>query len=336
MSVTWSVNNLVTQRVEYDGLADESSTVTFDYDDRDRLISEERTGQNPYDISYTYDQLGNRLTKVDATNPSNVIGTLYYYDADPNNRPQGYETNNNRLLWYEVYTHFEWNTPPLARTVSYLYYETGDVSNITIKDEDDNPTHRYDPALYYARNGRLWLAAWSDYDIDEGKVTNYVVHGAREFRYDNPRQRYMARDLATPSNEPDEWVPSDAWTYTDYEGLLPYADSTVASSGGVAAFTELSRFQSGLGILARQTIDQGQVDSTTHLHGDLIRSTNLTTDDAGDGVAAVAYTAFGEVLGASGPGSPAPAGFPATNTPGAGATNPTCWLSRATTAACRR
>jgi RHS repeat-associated protein len=102
----------------------------------------------------------------------------------------------------------------------------------------------------------------------------------------------------------------DPWNYTDYDGVMPYADSTVADDEGTAAFTQLSRYQGGAGILARQTIDQGQVDTTTHLHGDLIRSTNLTTDDAGDGVSAVAYTAFGEVLGASGPGSPAPAGFP--------------------------
>jgi YD repeat-containing protein len=278
---TWSINNLVTQRVEYDGLADETSTVVFDYDDRDRLISEERSGQNPYELYYTYDQLGNRLTKTDASDPNDLTLTAYFYDSDPDNRPEGYETNNNRLLWYEVWTDWTGQDEALARTVSYTYYKTGHASNITIKDES-NPTHRYDLALYYARNGVLWLAAWGEYDIIEGEVENHEITGAREFRYDNPRARYMVRDLVTPTPNPEHattpWYPANTWTYTDSEDLLPYADSTIVNNSGAAVFTQLSRYQTGLGIAARENIDQGQVDTTTHLHGDLIRSTNLTTD----------------------------------------------------------
>jgi YD repeat-containing protein len=281
LDYTWSINNLVTQRVEYDGLADETSTVVFDYDDRDRLISEERSGQNPYELYYTYDQLGNRLTKTDASDPNDLTLTAYFYDSDPDNRPEGYETNNNRLLWYEVWTDWTGQDEALARTVSYTYYKTGHASNITIKDES-NPTHRYDLALYYARNGVLWLAAWGEYDIIEGEVENHEITGAREFRYDNPRARYMVRDLVTPTPNPEHattpWYPANTWTYTDSEDLLPYADSTIVNNSGAAVFTQLSRYQTGLGIAARENIDQGQVDTTTHLHGDLIRSTNLTTD----------------------------------------------------------
>jgi hypothetical protein len=188
---------------------------------------------------------------------------------------------SNWLLWYEVWTDWADQNPALARTVSYTYYKTGHASNITIKDES-NPTHRYDLALYYARNGVLWLAAWGEYDIIEGEVENYQVSGAREFRYDNPRARYMVRDLVTPTPNPEHattpWYPANTWTYTDSEDLLPYADSTIVNNSGAAVFTQLSRYQTGLGIAARENIDQGQVDTTTHLHGDLIRSTNLTTD----------------------------------------------------------
>ena len=48
-----------------------------------------------------------------------------------------------------------------------------------------------------------------------------------------------------------------------------------------------------------------------YYHGDLIGSTMLTTDSNGDDVSSVTYSAFGEILDASGtPGGEAPTGFP--------------------------
>src|SRR5690554_6180745 len=37
---------------------------TFTYDNRGRLTSEVRTGSNPYNLSYEYDQGGNRTKKI--------------------------------------------------------------------------------------------------------------------------------------------------------------------------------------------------------------------------------------------------------------------------------
>ncbi len=188
------------------------------------------------------------------------------------------------------------------------------MSNITIIDTAE-PETCADLALYYARNGTLWLAIWGEFEVDqEGPIAeSYVITDVREFRYDNPRARYMSRQL-DPSSDPDdpgEWVPIKPAAWTDYMGVLPYGDIDVDADGSDnAVITEQVRYAAGMGAFARQTLDSGQPDETRYVHGDLIRSTVLTSDESGDAATAVAYTAFGEIVGASGPGAPAPVGFP--------------------------
>jgi RHS repeat-associated protein len=212
-------------------------------------------------------------------------------------------------------------TEALTRVVKYTYYLTADVSNITIIDTADASVAA-DLALYYARNGTLWLAVRGGFEIDqEGPIAeSYVITDVREFRYDNPRARYMTRQLDPSSDpeDPSQWVPILPAAWTDYAGVTPYGDIDVDADGSDnAVITEQVRYAagggpgaSGPGVFARQTLDSGQPDETRYLHGDLIRSTILTSDEAGDAATAVAYTAFGEIVGASGPGSPAPTGFP--------------------------
>lgn len=61
---------------------------------------------------------------------------------------------------------------------------------------------------------------------------------------------------------------------------------------------ERRRFLAGLGAHAQQTIEGGTVASTVDLHGDLIRSTMLLTDESGTVASAVTmYAAFGEPVG---------------------------------------
>ena len=110
-----------------------------------------------YDIAYTYDQVGNRLTKTDSANSSAVKLTEYYYDTVAANRNPAIPTNNNRLIWYTEKVSNGSGGWTLLRTVYYTYTRNGDATNITIKDESA-PLERRDLALYYARNGQLWLA----------------------------------------------------------------------------------------------------------------------------------------------------------------------------------
>jgi YD repeat-containing protein len=135
----WTINDWVDTRTEVDYTVTPTTetVVTFDYDNRGRLIGEERTvGQNDvYDLAYTYDQLGNRQTKSDAVSGQWVV---YDYDVEKDWQPEDpYPTWHNRLLEYRMYDR-DPNDPNtiLLRTVSYTYYKTGQASNITVKDED--------------------------------------------------------------------------------------------------------------------------------------------------------------------------------------------------------
>ncbi|MBD3320849.1 MAG: hypothetical protein GF350_07125, partial [Chitinivibrionales bacterium] len=67
---TYTLNNagIRTAVTEADG-----SRVDFGYDDTYKLTSETRTGSHAYEIGYTYDPVGNRLTKTDSTGTTNYI-----------------------------------------------------------------------------------------------------------------------------------------------------------------------------------------------------------------------------------------------------------------------
>ncbi len=70
----------------------DGSRVDYGYDDLYRLTGETRTGSNAYSISYTYDNVGNRLTK-----DHDGVMTSYVY----NNRDQvTSETNNSEIITY--------------------------------------------------------------------------------------------------------------------------------------------------------------------------------------------------------------------------------------------
>ena len=65
-------------------------------------------------------------------------------------------------------------------------------------------------------------------------------------------------------------------------------------SNGVPLPDQTMRYLEGFGLPAQQTVSTG---ATQYLHGDLIRSTMLTTGQGGTAVSAVSYTAFGQVIG---------------------------------------
>ena len=76
---------------------------------------------------------------------------------------------------------------------------------------------------------------------------------------------------------------------------MPYGDFDVTLDGqNNPVETEQMRYLEGFGLPAQQTVSTG---ATQYLHGDLIRSTMLTTGQGGTAVSAVSYTAFGEVIG---------------------------------------
>jgi len=111
--------------------------------------------------------------------------------------------------------------------------------------------------------------------------------------FSNPRGRFMARDL-DPNDPQEEWSTIGAEHWTDYDRAMPYGDFDVTLDPNDAPVeTEQMRYLEGFGLPAQQTVS---TSATQYLHGDLIRSANLTTDDSGSAVGSVAYTAFGELV----------------------------------------
>jgi len=110
------------------------SQVDFEYDARNRLTRELRTtingvadsdlGAAEYDLSYTYDLGGNRLTKVN--NRSGVV-TTYHYDIKTDDAIDNGQ-HNNRLLWYDVTGPIlEGSTGPMLEQTVYTYGPAGNV-----------------------------------------------------------------------------------------------------------------------------------------------------------------------------------------------------------------
>ena len=74
--------------------------VAFQYDNRGGVNSEVRTGTSPYDLSYSYDQGGNRQTKVDRRTGNERYEVEYHYDLEA---PTTCGSVNNRLMYYETW-----------------------------------------------------------------------------------------------------------------------------------------------------------------------------------------------------------------------------------------
>jgi hypothetical protein len=328
----WNTDNTVATRTEIDYTVSPAMTavVTFGYDGRKRLISETRVVDPNVVVcalAYTYDQLGNRKTKQDYM-PAGRL-TEYVYDTDPNvwadpNHfgldPQ-YQTRNNRLLLYREYDPNAAGGSRLVRTVRYTYYVTGHVSNITIKDEDPNgggsptdPNNPYnwyrDLALYYTINDELYRAVWDTWRVwpPTGELIDYTALTARDFVCDSPRELVAVQDLVwgTDYFTGTGWVPASPERRTDYVGEQPYQDYTTWATWddpNSLWTVETAETRRHLGP-AEQPLDPNDPNAplgTQWRHGDLIASTMLETDEAGEPIypgtatsAVLGYTAFGE------------------------------------------
>ena len=80
----WNLDNTVDTRTEYDatGQTATQAVVTFWYDNRQRLRRERRVvdgSTTVYDITYEYDELGNRTEKLDSAAD---VKTCYVYETN--------------------------------------------------------------------------------------------------------------------------------------------------------------------------------------------------------------------------------------------------------------
>ncbi len=147
----------------------------------------------------------------------------------------------------------------------------------------------------------MWLAVNDDWLLNEqGQPVDYHVCTIREFRYQGG-QRYFTRlwhtDPEHPElqHDPTTWTPDTSAMWTEYVGGQPYTDFEAHLVGDDPVATDQARFLAGDGIHAQQTLD-GQTDPIRYLHGGLIDSTMMLTDDVGSPAETTAYTAFGDLI----------------------------------------
>lgn len=269
----WNKDNTLDTRIETENspFPAKTSVVTFEHDNRKRLIGETRVetvgGGAPvliYELAYTYDGLGNRLTRYESVTS---VETHYFYDVDHHRsltdperegnaagargaytlEPYSFEagTADNRLLYY--YDYIGSATAP-SREVRYQYYIMGEAATITVKDNDPAPVDGVEAeqyrwyrnlSMYYSTNGQLWRALWDRWQKDGmGTITNYEIlsdPAPREFYFNGAGGNYLTRKMSvvTAADGPQGNPYRTTWSvanvaqpdsWSDRLGLLPWND----------------------------------------------------------------------------------------------------------------
>ena len=265
----------------------------YDYDNRGRLINEVRIAINPYtvvyDLVYEYDAGGNRTRKVDLENNRE---TLYTYDVNVIENPNPYDSENNRLMKYEVIEPI--GGDPVADLLSTTYYYYNNCGNVTHVVTNQAGTADYTGTrLVYASNGNAVT-----YVTDEGwdgtdPENTYNITYAREFRYDGSRARYLVRELNPAGvllNPPQLNPMANGDTWSDYDGNTIYGDFTADAQN--MTITETRSYQPGIG----RVNDPLVTADAEYYHTDLLGSTRMLSNASGYSApgSESTYTAFGE------------------------------------------
>ena len=273
---------------------------TYVYDDRGRLTGESRLFDPPYDYLYHYDDGGNRTRKEDLLT-GDVIE--YHYDYEDTTR---YGPAGNRLMYYET---FEAGNPdPVSRTY-YYYNNDANVTRVVTEKTTPDPGEKQYTAtwLNYATNGQAVAHVVGEQWDWGGQAScvdgeTYEITYAREFGYDEPRQRYANREL-------NIYKPENAWIievvstiWSDYaaspgragNGDSIYGDYTVEYSP--TTVTEATAHEPGIGRVDNpHEVPGNQV--YRFYHTDHLGTTRLTTAYyATSAQEQAVYSAFGELL----------------------------------------
>jgi len=186
----------------------------------------------------------------------------------------------------------------------------------------DGDATYYLARLAYNVNGQLWQVInytynveWDD-DLQRDVVYNLLPRAAREYRYDDlGRQRYLVR-AAEFDGVSGQWSAIED-TWTEYDGVSPYADYELDAGGGT---TVGGYFEPGV-FRVREVHTAGGEPVQEFFHGDHLGTARLLTSvpaapgDAAQIAWSAAFTSFGELLDASGGGG-GDAGFPGGGSPG--------------------
>ncbi len=256
-----------------------------------RLKHEARVGDpaSSYDLAYTHDAGGNRLSTIDEVNE---VETVYHYDVE-DEAQYVYGSANNRLMYFETFDTSAYGHE-LVSTTYYYYNDYGNITRKVTQLANPEPGEREYHATYlkYATNGQavtyLLGEEWDWNGNPYSEVYNYTVTFAREFWYDGARQRFLNREFDPVALTGDNRVVlSETWS--DYAGDSIYADFT--RNGSTVTVARIH--EPGIGKMETPF----DVPESAYYHADHIGTTRLLGwSDFFEPRDPAVYTAFGSLV----------------------------------------
>jgi YD repeat-containing protein len=323
LTYTWSADGLVTD-IDDTYLVENSFPVeweghtNFTYDKRNRLTRETRaeTGASTagsYDLEYTYDAAGNRLTKVEYAAGVPVRTTEYTYDIS---NPAFYGSQNNRLMKSKVYPTGTPESPVEERW--YEYDVVGRVTYVTQKMSSDlvgGEQWYRGTQVKYDVSGHVWMSRVERYKLTangfvESATRQYLA--AMEYRYDSGRQRYMVRprdpQYMNVLTDAQGNLDFDSGNWSDYAGQSIHSDHSTTATWDqpnpevppiavTAGITEKIAYMPGVG--RANVVSNAKV----HLYGNLVGTNEAVVNNVNNVPVAtgrMVYSAFGEVVNVTG------------------------------------
>ena len=261
---------------------------------RNRLIREQRSDSGAtsvapvnFDVEYTYDQGGNRLSKIEN---HTGLTTTYTYDVQIAGSADGHQ-HNNRLLFQETLDEYD-------VAVERRWYHYGPNGNIErLVREESGSSNKEIFWFYYNTTGRLWLSVWGfgNYDEETAEVSEPEFFTAMEYRYEGGRQRYLVRER--DPNDDFKILGDGQWR--DHMGSDIHRDYTVDPLTGDV--TDGTSYLSGVGF------DDGDADGPSYFSSDQIGTSRRLTDSTGCATTCSPlvterriYTSFGELVNHAG------------------------------------
>jgi RHS repeat-associated protein len=271
--------------------------------------------------TYTYDQAGNRLSKVQKDEGGQaVVTTTYTYDvqdpseygSQPLTRDSAAPPSNRLAIWSRVkgqgnrlvHEHTEWGFMQNSGRDTYYLYDKGGRVNYVIKkvagDTETPPTGRQwytGTQIWYNTQGLIWLAKeirWlqnANGSVDDNSVVNMA---AMEYRYDSARGRYRVQP-----RDPNTLYPvlaSDG-IWHDYNGNEIWGDYSIGMNGSTPMITGVMSHVPGLA----QTPWTGSppaasAANTTYVFGNQIGTTERLMNASDEIAHRAVFTAFGEPI----------------------------------------
>jgi RHS repeat-associated protein len=228
-SYTYMLNNagIRTAVTELDG-----SRVDFGYDPSYKLTSEERTGINPYSIDYMYDNVGNRLTKIEngstttysyntrdqLTTESSSAGTITYnYDAAGRQIRKNENSGVTSYSWVDNDRMESVNGPSVS--VSYEYDNAG--QRVSENSASGEKNYLIDYQLPYGQ-------VIAESDAAGNVVVGYVYGMERISQNRNSNVHYYVADGQGSIRQMTDNTGNvtDSWTYDAFGNIINRTGTT--------------------------------------------------------------------------------------------------------------